>query len=145
LKLDRLFVSLLLHNFMFALHMRIRLVHKVWSFLLVAVLLLPHGRVCLDENSCSLCSCCTAEHCALSFSAPPCCAFCESAATEATLNDAIAPSELSLQFLRALTLSTCTLVYPSLQFSRLPEQRAAHFAALASQPPLYLRCEVLLI
>jgi len=125
--------------------MRVRLVHRVWGVLLALTFLLPHARVCSNESSCSLCKCCNAEPCTLSFSVPPCCAFCETASSEAALNDALLPLEQIHQTLRAHALCFATFVYPSQSLSGFCEDRAERFAALAAQPPLYLRCEILLI
>jgi hypothetical protein len=129
----------------FALCMRVQLIHRVVAILLVLALLLSHARVCSDENSCGLCKCCNAESCMLSFSAPPCCASCEAASSEATLNEALPLLEQVRQALRAHAQCFVTLVYPSQPISRFCEDRSERFMALAAQPPLHLRCEVLLI
>ncbi len=80
----------------------------------------------------------------LSFSAPPCCASCKAALSEAVLSEALLPLEQFHQALRTHTLGSATLFYPLRSFSCLYEY-ADRCIVLATQPPLYLRCEILLI
>lgn len=121
-------------------------VQRFYTFLLTATLLFSNLSVVFAKCEHTLCPCCTAQDnaCAMSFSAPPCCEQCDLAASEVSPYDALQP-EGKFQFLRALALFPELLTYPLISDSSFQNRVIEPCKSFSSQPPIYLRCEILLI